>query len=116
MISIKSMKLTGPASRLFEIRYRCRTASTPPGRTPGAASSPGDPAFPPETRTDRSGSQGMSHAPAQPPAGSPLIGGDRALAVAQADALRADRDLAPYRIQLALEADGWHVDYELKDP
>jgi hypothetical protein len=44
------------------------------------------------------------------------IAGDQALAIAQADALKAYRDLAPYRIQLALEDDGWHIDYELKDP
>ena len=44
------------------------------------------------------------------------IGGDKALKIAQADALKAYRDLTGYRIQLVLEADGWHVDYELKDP
>jgi hypothetical protein len=58
----------------------------------------------------------MSDAPAKGSAGPPIIGGDRALAVAQADAVKAYRELAGYRIQLALEADGWHVDYELKDP
>lgn len=44
------------------------------------------------------------------------VGGDRALAIAQADALQAYRDLLPYRIHISLEPDGWHVDYELKDP
>jgi hypothetical protein len=44
-----------------------------------------------------------------------FLAGDRALAIAQADALKAYGDLSPYRIQLVLEADGWHVDYELKD-
>src|SRR5438132_1310285 len=44
------------------------------------------------------------------------IAGAEALGVAQADALLAYRDLSPYRIQVVLEADGWHVDYELKDP
>ncbi len=44
------------------------------------------------------------------------IGGDQALAIAQADAVKAYRDLSGYRIQLVLEGDGWHVDYELKDP
>ncbi|HJZ59215.1 MAG TPA: hypothetical protein VKE74_29995 [Gemmataceae bacterium] len=48
------------------------------------------------------------------------IAGDRALAVAQADAqadaVRAYGDLSRYRIQLVLEPDGWHVDYTLKDP
>ncbi|HEV3437120.1 MAG TPA: hypothetical protein VG122_07165 [Gemmata sp.] len=41
---------------------------------------------------------------------------DQILAVAHADAARVYRDLFPYRIQLVLENDGWHVDYELKDP
>jgi hypothetical protein len=44
------------------------------------------------------------------------IPGDQALAIAQADAAKAYRDLSAYRIQLVLEADGWHIDYELKDP
>jgi hypothetical protein len=44
------------------------------------------------------------------------IAGDKALAIAQADAARAYRDLSPFRIQIVLEDDGWHVDYELKDP
>jgi hypothetical protein len=44
------------------------------------------------------------------------LAGDQALAIAQADAVRVYRDLSPYRIQLSLEDDGWHVDYNLKDP
>jgi len=44
------------------------------------------------------------------------LSGGQALAIAQADAIRAYRDLSPYRIQLVLEDDGWHVDYELKNP
>jgi hypothetical protein len=44
------------------------------------------------------------------------IPADQALAVAQADALLAYRNLSPYRVSLVLEDDGWHVDYELKDP
>jgi len=44
------------------------------------------------------------------------ISADQALAVAQADAQRTYRDLTPFAIRLSLEADGWHVDYELKDP
>ena len=47
---------------------------------------------------------------------SQAIPGDQALTIAQADAVKAYGDLTPYRIQLALEEDGWHVDYELKDP
>ncbi len=50
------------------------------------------------------------------PSSGPTIAGDNALAVAQADASRVYRDLAAYRIHLVLEDDGWHVDYELKDP
>jgi hypothetical protein len=42
--------------------------------------------------------------------------GDQVLAVAQADAAQVYRDLSPYRISLVLEDDGWHVDYDLKDP
>jgi hypothetical protein len=48
--------------------------------------------------------------------GSQPISGDQALAIAQADAAKAHRDLSGYRISLVLEADGWHVDYDVKDP
>jgi hypothetical protein len=44
------------------------------------------------------------------------IAGDRAKSIAQADAVGAYRDLSPFRIQLLLEDDGWHVDDEVKDP
>ncbi len=46
--------------------------------------------------------------------GNSVVGlaGDQVLAIAQADAARVYRDLSLYRIQLALEDDGWHVDYE----
>jgi uncharacterized membrane protein YkoI len=44
------------------------------------------------------------------------LAGDQVLAIAQADAARKYRDLSLYRIQLVLEDDGWHVDYELKNP
>jgi hypothetical protein len=45
-----------------------------------------------------------------------MIPADQALRIAHVDAEGAYRDLSPYRILLALEDDGWHVDYELKDP
>jgi hypothetical protein len=51
--------------------------------------------------------------PATPP--SPLLRSDQALAIAQADAQKVYRDLSIYRIQLVLEDDGWHVDYDLRD-
>jgi hypothetical protein len=41
---------------------------------------------------------------------------EQALAIAQSDASKIYRDLSSYRICLALEEDGWHIDYELKDP
>ena len=44
------------------------------------------------------------------------VSGDTALRIAQADAEKVYRDLSRYRIVLALEADGWHVDYQLKSP
>jgi uncharacterized membrane protein YkoI len=47
---------------------------------------------------------------------TPVIAGDQALTIAQADAIKAYRDLSGYRIQIVLEADGWHIDYDLKDP
>lgn len=46
----------------------------------------------------------------------PPLAGDQVLAIAQKDALAAYRDLSPYAIRLALEVDGWHVDFDLKDP
>ncbi len=44
-----------------------------------------------------------------------ILPGDRILAIAQPDALAAYSDLSHYQICLALEDDGWNVDYELKD-
>jgi hypothetical protein len=44
------------------------------------------------------------------------IAGDQALAIAQADAVKAYGDLSAYRIQIVLQGDGWHVDYDLNDP
>jgi hypothetical protein len=64
----------------------------------------------------RSEAHPVSNVSAQSNASAPILAGDQALTIAQADALQAYRDLSPYRIQLVLEDDGWHVDYELKDP
>jgi hypothetical protein len=58
----------------------------------------------------------MSGATANVGANSPGRAADEILTIAQADALKAYRDLSPFRIHLVLEDDGWHVDYELKDP
>ena len=51
--------------------------------------------------------------PNQPPQ---VLAGDQVLAIAQTDAAKVYRDHSCYRICLTLEEDGWHVDYELKDP
>ena len=45
----------------------------------------------------------------------PSIPCDQALHIARLDAEKVYRDLAPYRITLTMEGDGWHVDYDLKD-
>jgi hypothetical protein len=47
---------------------------------------------------------------------TPVLAAEQALTIAQADAVKAYRDVSIYCIRLALEKDGWHVDYELKDP
>ena len=57
----------------------------------------------------------MASAAQSPGIGQPLAS-DEALKIARLDAERAYRDLTPYRIAIVLEADGWHVDYQLKDP
>jgi hypothetical protein len=44
------------------------------------------------------------------------IASDQALHIARLDAEKAYGDLTPYRVTLVLEDDGWHVDYELKNP
>ena len=51
----------------------------------------------------------------EPPGDAPSITSDQALRIARLDAERVYRDLSPYRASIALEPDGWHVDYELKD-
>lgn len=46
----------------------------------------------------------------------PAISCSQALDTAQLDAAKAYRDLSLYRIEITLEPDGWHIDYELKNP
>ena len=46
---------------------------------------------------------------------APALSADEALRIADADARGVYRSLSLYRIRLALEQDGWHIDYELKD-
>jgi hypothetical protein len=49
-------------------------------------------------------------------AGTPPVAAHQALAVAQADASQAYRDVSSYAIHVVLEDDGWHIDYELREP
>jgi hypothetical protein len=58
----------------------------------------------------------MATATASPGVGQPRLASDEVLKIARLDAERAYRDLTPYRISMVLEKDGWHVDYQLKDP
>jgi hypothetical protein len=44
------------------------------------------------------------------------ITADEALRIARVDGEKAYRDLSPYRIEIRLEQDGWHIDYEFKNP
>ena len=48
-------------------------------------------------------------------ASSPRLARDQALKIAREDAEKVYRDLSRYDIHVALQADGWHVDYDLKD-
>ena len=41
---------------------------------------------------------------------------DQSLRIAQADAESAYGELLGYRITVVLQADGWHIDYELTEP
>jgi hypothetical protein len=50
------------------------------------------------------------------PTKQPPITSDEALRIARLDGEKAYRDLSGYRITFVLERDGWHVDYELKNP
>lgn len=44
------------------------------------------------------------------------ISSDQALRIARMDAETVYRDLSPYRAIVDLRNDGWHVEYELRDP
>ncbi|HBI44352.1 MAG TPA: hypothetical protein DDY78_16095 [Planctomycetales bacterium] len=46
----------------------------------------------------------------------PAIASDEALRIARLEAEKAYGDLSGFNVTLALEPDGWHIDYELKDP
>ena len=46
----------------------------------------------------------------------PILAADQILTFAQSDAVRAYGDLSVYSVRLSLEDDGWHVDYDLRNP
>ncbi len=46
----------------------------------------------------------------------PSVASAKALEIASADAERVYRNVERFRISLALEADGWHIEYDLKSP
>jgi hypothetical protein len=46
----------------------------------------------------------------------PRIEPAQAMAIAHDDAAKVYKNLDHFRISIALEADGWHVDYRLHDP
>jgi hypothetical protein len=46
----------------------------------------------------------------------PGISSHHALAIAEADALPVYVDLRPYRIEIWLDVDGWHVEYRIRKP
>ncbi len=58
----------------------------------------------------------MSAAPVAAGKAPPLVASDEALRIARLDGEKAYRDLSPYRIQIVLESDGWHIDYQLAAP
>jgi hypothetical protein len=60
--------------------------------------------------------QAMSPAIPTQPSNQTAITSDQALHVARLDAEKVYGDLTPYRVTLVLEVDGWHVDYDLKNP
>jgi hypothetical protein len=85
----------------------------PTTRRGGLAGGPGYPSWP--IRLFPLGEKAMGSGVGKAP-GTAILAGDEVLAIARADASRVYRDLSALRIQLVLEEDGWHVDYELKDP
>jgi hypothetical protein len=63
--------------------------------------------------TDKEHSMSASSPPTTP--SKPTIACEQALRIAHLDAEQVYRDLSRFRIQLSLELDGWHIDFELKD-
>jgi hypothetical protein len=58
----------------------------------------------------------MTHATAKQHHSTPLLSCDEILKIARQDGEQAYRDLSGYRITLALQQDGWHVDFDLTKP
>ena len=47
---------------------------------------------------------------------APNVSSDQALSIARSDAEKAYRNLLIYRVTITFDADGWHVDYNLREP
>jgi hypothetical protein len=58
----------------------------------------------------------MSMEPGPQPERIKLLSSDKILHIARVDAELAYRDLSGYRITLAFQDDGWHVEFDLMDP
>ena len=46
----------------------------------------------------------------------PAVSSQRAFLIAMADAERTYRRTAHFKIEIALEVDGWHIDFDIRDP
>jgi len=58
----------------------------------------------------------MSASTTDQPAARPNVSGDQALSVTHLDSERAYGDVSRFRVQVSLEPDGWHVEYQVKNP
>jgi hypothetical protein len=75
---------------------------------------------PPATWRKLAKAAGLMHLPAKEDLAAqraaPRISYDQALTIARLDADKAYPNVLSYRITIVLEPDGWHVDYDLRDP
>src|SRR5437763_17182857 len=62
------------------------------------------------------GERPMTTATGATPGSDPTFPCDQALQIARLDAEKVYRDLFRFRIEIVLEAGGWHINYILKNP
>ena len=58
----------------------------------------------------------MGSTATQPAEAAQSITCDEALRIAHLDAKKVYRELSGFRIEITEESDGWHIDFELKNP